>query len=136
GYFVDQYGQPDPREDPERGSDCGDRGGLGEELAQYVAAPRAEGLPQADLASPFRDRHQHDVHDHDAADDQRHEHDARDDGGEDRADAGPESLDAFRGVEHEIVVLLGAQMAPAAHDPLGLLDRLTHFDVGPRLPDK
>ena len=44
--------------------------------------PRAERLAQADLARPLGDHHQHDVHDDDAADDQRQADDA-DEHGED-----------------------------------------------------
>ncbi len=44
---------------------------LDEELGEDVAAARADGLADADLARPLADRDQHDVHDPDAADDQR-----------------------------------------------------------------
>ena len=44
---------------------------LDEELGEDVAAARADRLADADLARPLADRDQHDVHDPDAADDQR-----------------------------------------------------------------
>ena len=47
------------------------RDGLDQELQRDVGAARAERLPQADLARALGHRHQHDVHDADAADDQR-----------------------------------------------------------------
>ena len=55
---------------------------LGQHLRHDVGAPRAERLAQADLARPLGDHHQHDVHDDDAADDQRQRDDA-DEHGED-----------------------------------------------------
>ncbi len=51
--------------------------GFDQELQQHVAAAGADGQAQADLARPLGDRHQHDVHDADAADEQRHAGDAR-----------------------------------------------------------
>src|SRR5688500_6325856 len=44
---------------------------LDEELGEDVAAARTDGLADADLAGPLADGHQHDVHDPDAAHDQR-----------------------------------------------------------------
>src|SRR6185503_3429783 len=80
GHDVAEHGSEAPGEDgrpdqaeqpPEHGEDHR----LHQELAQDVAAARAQGLAHADLADAFGDRHQHDVHDHDAAHD---EADARD----------------------------------------------------------
>ena len=48
-----------------------ERGRLDHELRQDIAAPGAERLPDPDLAGPLAHRHEHDVHDHDAADDER-----------------------------------------------------------------
>ncbi len=42
-----------------------------QELTQDVAPACADGQAHADLAGSFRHAHQHDVHDADAADDQR-----------------------------------------------------------------
>src|SRR6478735_8719783 len=67
----------DPRRDDETDDDADEaadeREGqrLDEELGEDVAATRADRLADADLAGPFADRDQHDVHDPDAADDQR-----------------------------------------------------------------
>src|SRR5262245_47870953 len=41
-----------------------------QELSQNVPATSADRLPKTDLAGAFRDRHEHDVHDPDAADEQ------------------------------------------------------------------
>ena len=105
-------------------------------MTQHVRAARAERFPQADFAGPLRDGHQHDVHDHNAADHQRHDDDPRNDGDEDAADPGPEALHAFGRIQHEVVVLLGPQMAPAAHDALGLRNRLPHLQVRACLHEK
>ena len=50
---------------------------LDQELQQHVEVARADRQAQADLARPLGHRHQHDVHDADAADQQRHRGDAR-----------------------------------------------------------
>src|SRR5207247_1210222 len=47
-----------------------------EDLQQHIAPARADGHAQADLARPLGDRHQHDIHDPDAAHQQRHAGDA------------------------------------------------------------
>ncbi len=44
--------------------------GFGEELPDDVAAARADGFANADFARALRDRHQHDVHHTNAADEQ------------------------------------------------------------------
>src|SRR5215217_2359514 len=44
---------------------------LGQELIADVPASGADGEPEADLAGALGDRDQHDVHDADAADDER-----------------------------------------------------------------
>src|SRR5438445_109667 len=92
-----------------------------------MAAPRAQRLPQADLARPLRHRHEHDVHDHDAADHQRDQHHPRQHHDEDATDARPEPLHAFGGIEREVVILPRPQMAAAAHDPLGLVHGQAHL---------
>ena len=58
-----------------------------------VAALRAERLPQADLTRPFADDHQHDVHDDDAADQQREGDDADEHGKDAVGGLGIESQD-------------------------------------------
>src|SRR5204862_2230704 len=121
--------------DAERRADGGESGRFGEELPQHVSAG-AERLPQADLAGALRHGHQHDVHDHDPADHERHDHYAREDHDENAADPGPKSLHSLGRVEHEIIVLVGAQVAAAAHDSLRHLHGLAHLDFGPCLYEK
>src|SRR3989441_13161720 len=102
-------------------------------MAQHAGAAGATRLPQHNHADPPRDRHEHDVHDHDPADHERHHHDIRQDHDQDAADPGPEPLHPLGCVEHEVVVLVGAQVAATAHDPLRRLHGLAHFDLGPSL---
>ena len=75
-------------------------------------APRAERLAQADLARPLADHHQHDVHDDDAADDQRQRDDA-DEHGEDAVGRRVVDVeDRVRGEHAEVVRL--ARLAAGA----------------------
>src|SRR6266851_2509888 len=101
-----------------------------------MGSRRAERLPQADLTGALAHRHEHDVHDHDAADHERHDHHARENDDENAADSGPESLHPLGRIEHEVVVLVGPQVVPAAHDPLRHLHGLAHLDLGPGLHQK
>ena len=65
-----------PRSDADQAAEDGQRDRLDQELRQDVAAARADRLADADLARPLADRHEHDVHDPDAADDERDRGDA------------------------------------------------------------
>ena len=102
---AEERAAEEPEREPAQSADQGDRQRLGEELADDVGAPRADREPQADLAPPFVHRHQHHVHDADAADQQRadreddHEHVQR---GEHRVEAG-EDVD-HAGDEHRLLV--------------------------------
>ena len=73
-------------QDADQAADERQRQGLDEELAEDVAALGAERLADADLAGPLADRHQHDVHDPDAPDDQRDRGDAAQQQGQRPAD--------------------------------------------------
>src|SRR5437899_1796183 len=131
----------EPREhdaghDPEARAHDGEGGGLGQELAQDVAPPGAERLPDADLSGALRHRHQHDVHDHDAAHHEGDPHQARPDHIQDAAELLPEVQHAFRRFHREVVVLARAQMPPAAHDGFGLVHRLAHLGLGAGLHDQ
>jgi hypothetical protein len=55
-----------------------DGDGFDQELKHNVYATGANRHAQADLAGTLRDRNQHDIHDADAADDQRNNRDGRD----------------------------------------------------------
>ena len=61
---------------------------LDQELPADHRRPGAERLAQADLPGPLGDRHQHDVHDADAADQQRERRDARQQDGQRLLDRG------------------------------------------------
>ena len=72
--------------------------------AMMSDAPGAERLAQADLARPLGDDHQHDVHDDDAADDQRQ----RDDADQHREDAvGRRVVDVENRVRREHAEVVG-----------------------------
>ena len=71
----DRGGQADGDADQPAEQRQGQR--LDEELGEDVDAAGADGLADADLAGPLADRDQHDVHDPDAAHDERDRGDAR-----------------------------------------------------------
>src|SRR6185369_6793647 len=71
GELADQGGDGEAEHDPDQAAEQRQGQGLDEELGEDVATARADGLADADLAGPLPDRDQHDVHDPDAADDQR-----------------------------------------------------------------
>ena len=80
---------------------AGDRGydALEQELQQDRAAPRAERLADADLPRPLGHRHEHDVHDADAADRQRQHADEAEHQLQPEDDAGRD-LGGLRRAEH------------------------------------
>ena len=86
---------------------------LDEELAEDVAGTGADGHPQADLAVALRHGHQHDVHDPDAADDQRDQGDAQEQAGHE-ADGPLHGLhDLGEVADGEVVRLAGARSGAA-----------------------
>src|SRR5207245_3775454 len=89
GESRDQGGQPaavqDDDQDAQRAADAGQEHRLDQELGQDVTPPSPDRLPDADLARPFGDGDQHDVHDPDAAD---HQGDAGDGAQHQGEDAG------------------------------------------------
>ena len=64
--------------DTDGAAEDGQDDGFDQELRQHVALERADGETNADLSGALRHRHEHDVHDPDAADQQTD----RGDGGE------------------------------------------------------
>ena len=66
---------PGPR-DADHAADGAERDGFDQELQEDVAAARADGHADADLARPLGHADEHDVHDADAADDERDAGDA------------------------------------------------------------
>src|SRR5262249_585304 len=69
-------GNADPQQHADAATDPAEEDGFDQELPQDVAVARADGLPDADLARALRHRDQHDVHDADAAHEQRYPRDA------------------------------------------------------------
>src|SRR2546427_684635 len=69
--------------DPDQPSDEGQADGFHQELAQDVSAPGPNCHPQTNLPSSFRHRNQHDVHDPDAADQERDRGDGGQEHGQD-----------------------------------------------------
>ena len=69
---------------PMQAAEQADHQRLDDELHQDVVRPRADRLAQADLAGPLGDAHEHDVHDADAADQERDGGDGRQEGREQR----------------------------------------------------
>ena len=90
--------------------------GLDEELGEDVPAARADGLADADLAGPLADRDQHDVHDPDAADDERDRGDPAEQQGQRAADrrGGLEQLGLVE--DAEVVVVGGRQLVAVAQE--------------------
>src|SRR5437762_5256192 len=133
---LQQHRQPDAGDDPEGRAYRRQGGRFGEELAQDVAPARPQRLPDPDLPGPLGHGHQHDVHDDDAAHDERDPHEAGPDGVEDAAQLVPEVEHAFRRFHREVVILARAQVPPAAHDGFGLIHRFPHLGLGVRLHDE
>jgi hypothetical protein len=79
----DERGCSDPEHDSDEPPGDGKRYRLNQKLSQNVAHLRADGLAQSNFSRPLTDRHQHDIHNADAAHDQRdrshsREHDRHD----------------------------------------------------------
>ncbi len=111
-----------------------------QKLQQDVVALGADRLADADLACPLRDRHEHDVHDADAADEQRDAHDAGHDDRDRVQDRLKGVLQLCSGLHAEIVLVALAQFVRGAQQPLDrgphvldlaqIADRELHLDVG------
>ena len=100
---------------------------LDKELEQNIEARRAQRLAHADLACAFRDRHEHDVHDADAADEQADCSDARQQVGE-RLRRVLERGENVRLVSDlEIVLAAGSDLMLAPHHALDLDHRERHL---------
>src|ERR1019366_2729592 len=113
----------DPEHYAEQASRFGQEQRLDEKLKQNVVGARAHGLADADLPRPFRHRNQHDVHDHDTADHQRDGGDP-DHGVKKRAaKVRPDTQQAVIGLDVEIVVVAGVDVAAGAEDGARLVHR-------------
>ena len=119
-----QHGDQHGDHDSQHAARAGERHGLHQELADDVAAARAQGLAHADLARALGNAHQHDVHHADAA----HQQAQRGDGDGHQADQAGDAVELLddlvgRG-DGEIVLRAGGQAADAAHDALHFLESL------------
>ena len=95
-------------QDADRAAEQAEHDGLDEKLAEDVAGPRPDGHAQADLPVALRHRHEHDVHDPDAADDQRDQGNAEEQAG-DEADGPLDGVDDLgEVVNREVGGLAGA----------------------------
>ena len=105
-------------------ADAGQRDGFDEELQQHFARCGADGEADADLVRALGHGDEHDVHDADAADQQRHTgHRSEQHGHELRR--GTQRLGDLPRVEDvEVVVLVALQVPPLAHDLRDLSDQL------------
>jgi hypothetical protein len=82
GIIFTAGADPVAERDADHPADERQRHRLDQELHEDVAPARADRLADADLARALGDRHQHDVHDADAADEQGDADDRADDGGD------------------------------------------------------
>ncbi len=112
GYPHQHSGQP---------AQSGQHDGFGQELADYVAPPRANCFADADLVGAFGYRHQHDVHHADAAHQQANR---ADDDGHQRYrahDLAEVVGDGFGAGHAEIVGLIEGHIAAAAQQAADLV---------------
>ena len=103
--------------------------GFGQELCEDIAFASTHGFTQTDLARPFGDRDEHDVHDPDPTDDERDRGDPAEQQGERAADRG-RGLQQLGLVEDREVV--GVTCADPVTDPQQLRDRVPrrlHLDA-------
>ncbi len=119
---VEQRAEAEREADPQRAADQAHQHGLDQELLQDIGLAGADRHPHADLADALGDRHQHDVHHADPADDQR---DHRDGGDQQRQDLGG-ALDGAAdvvGVEDEEVLAVVALRQETRDRLLGNIGR-------------
>ena len=109
--------------DPDDAADRAQRDRLDQKLEEDVAAMRADGQADADLARPLRHAHEHDVHDADAADDERDAGDRAEQHGHDARGGGRGFGDLLLVADGEIVVAAGANVVALAEQLGDLLLR-------------
>ena len=125
GVGGDEAGQHDADHDAADASDQADGERLHHELREDVAGAGADGAADADLARPLEHRGQHDVHDPDAADEQRDAGDRAHDDVEDALRL-PALLEQRLG--HHDLVVVGAAVQ-AVEERLDQLRRLVRRDI-------
>src|ERR1017187_7898364 len=112
--------QREPEGDADETAGNRDQDRLGQELAHDVALAGANGAADADFARPLEHRRQHDVHDADAAHQQRNTGDADHDNAEDELGS-PPLLEQPGGHHHgEIARVLMGGFENGAHHAGGL----------------
>src|SRR6185437_12917551 len=97
----DGLGEHDAEDDTDGSAGESHGCGLHEELLEQVGAPGAEGFADPDLAGALGDGDQHDVHDDDAADDQRDGGDGDRNRSEVAGDGGEQAGQRVRGLDGE-----------------------------------
>ena len=80
---ADEFGRANARHHADDTAEQAESDGFDKELKQDVAGLRADGDADADLASALGDADKHDVHDADAADQERHARDGPQQQGDD-----------------------------------------------------
>ena len=127
---------PTPSRMPIDSAQQAERQRLDQELHQDVAPGGAERLADADLAGALGDRHQHDVHDPDAADQQAHRGDAGEQAGEHLGGLLLGGQDVLLVADREVVLSAGPDLVLPPEHPLqihhALLDRHAVLAPGSR----
>ena len=119
--------------------DAGDAAGeadhhrFAEELREHVALRRADRAPHADLFDALEDRREHDVHDPDAADDERDRRDRAEHDVEDRFRALLLLEQQFRHADLEVGDVVVPALQHAAHDLGHRRDRVRLVDLDDHL---
>src|SRR3989344_4404389 len=91
------------KHDADDASGDGECYGLAQKLEQNIAAARADGFAQADLACALGDGDEHDVHDADSADEQTDARDKREENGEAERDGVDNTGDLVGPASDEVV---------------------------------
>ena len=101
----DDFGEADAGDDADDAAGKRHGGRFDEELQQDVVTAGAERLAHADFARPLGDGDEHDVHDDDAADDERNAGDGHDHDAEVIQDVAQQILEGGAGVDGERIGL-------------------------------
>ena len=107
GQRGEDEGADDAEGDAEEPAGEAEQRGLDEELAADEPGLRAERLAEADLPDALGDRDQHDVHDADAAHEQRDDGDAAQHHGQRPVDRAGRGQDRLLGGDREVRVVVG-----------------------------
>ena len=105
----------------------GHGGGLDEKLQQNIVATRSQRLANTDLTGAFSNGYQHDVHDDDAANDQRDAGYGYNHSSEAIEDFAQEVLEGGTGVDGERVRAIRRQVAARAHENAQLIGNRIHY---------